>query len=512
MIAIWAASGVAFGTQLAFWRPADDAYYYYDIVRSTWTGMGVSTDGIHATSGFHPLWFVVLLPFGAIFHAPDAGLVTVAQILGMLLFGVAVAGVATALRQLSLAPVASALGALTLLFAPWRGVAAAGVEGALALALLAWFLVAALRVAVRPAARPALAAGVLAGLAVLARLDSVFVVGTTLVFVVAGPLRGRLLRGRRARTELLLLLVPPIVLVGAYLVVNLAAYGSPLPITASLKSGFPEAHVDLSFGRSYAGYYVALPLAWAGALLARRGPTRAVVAGLATGATIFGAYEFLFARGVFWWHFVSVVPAGAVGAGLVLGRLLDLATGSSARRPVLIGACGLAVLILGVPLVGSVVERYPNGDSTSDTGWRIEAERAGHWASDHLPPDTMFAMTDSGAFGYYTEQPLMNLDGVISNRAFNDAICDGRAVEDMVKAGVDDVVHHSVPPDYRSFTRGLPCWARDGAPGAKVSFTPKDEVYRSRRYWRDGAERVLVVWRFDDAAVARARASERTRG
>lgn len=506
MIAVWAIAGLAYGTQLAFWRPADDAYYYYDIVRSTWTGMGVSTDGIHATSGFHPLWFVVLLPFGAVLHAPDAALVTVAQLLGMLLFGVAVAGIATALRLLRLNPVAAALGALALLFAPWRGVAAAGVEGALALALLSWFIVAMLRAVARPTSRSLLAAGVVAGLTVLARLDTVFVVGTMLVFAVAGPLRSGLVRDRRARRDLELLLGPPIVLVGTYLVVNLAAYGSPLPITASLKSGFPDAHFSLGFVTSYPGYYVALPLAWIGTLVTRRGPARAVVAGLAVGATCFGVYELLFARGVFWWHFVSVLPAGAVGTGLIADWVLARASRRSVRRALEIAALALAVLLVGAPLVRSVVEHYPNGDSTSDTGWRIEAERAGHWAGEHLPPDAMLAMTDSGAFGYYTEQPVMNLDGVISNREFNDAICDGRAVDEMVHAGVRYVVHHSVPPDYKTFTRALPCWARDGRAGARLTFSPQDEVYRSEPYWRDGSERVLVIWRFDDQAVARARA------
>jgi hypothetical protein len=67
----WLVGWIVFGTPLAFLRPADDAYYYFDVASHLVHGRGLSTDGIHTTNGFHPLWMVMLLPFAAIFDAPS---------------------------------------------------------------------------------------------------------------------------------------------------------------------------------------------------------------------------------------------------------------------------------------------------------------------------------------------------------------------------------------------------------------------------------------------------------
>ena len=44
----------------------DDAYYYFQIVRNTLHGHGISFDGRDPTNGFHPLYFVLLLPIFAL--------------------------------------------------------------------------------------------------------------------------------------------------------------------------------------------------------------------------------------------------------------------------------------------------------------------------------------------------------------------------------------------------------------------------------------------------------------
>jgi hypothetical protein len=423
----------------------------------------------------------------------------VAQVLGMLLLGVAVAGIATALRLLGLRTLPCVLGALALTFAPWRGIASAGVEGALALALLCWFFVALLKVLLGQTRRSMVIAGLLAALTILARLDTIMVVGSMLLFALLGPLKPVL--GRRgSRRDLVLLLGPPVVLVGCYLLVNLALTGNPMPITASLKSSFPKPHFSFGFLFSNVQYYIAIAVAWAATLLYRRGPERALLAGLTVGATVFGGYVALFGRGVFWWYFVSLVPAGAVGAGITLDWLLDRLKSRVLLRRVEIVSVVLAAGIILIPLVWSIIEKYPNGDYVANTGWRIEAERAGHWASKRLPPHALLAMKDSGAFGFYTKQPLMNLDGVISNRSFNDALCNGTAFDEMINSGVSYVAYQAVRSDYTTFTIGLPCWEHGTTP-TRLTFLRRDEVYRGSPYWHGGRNEVFVIWRFDPIAM-----------
>lgn len=46
----------------------DDAFYYFVIDRNAASGYGISFDGVRPTNGFHPLWFIVLLPVFFFIH------------------------------------------------------------------------------------------------------------------------------------------------------------------------------------------------------------------------------------------------------------------------------------------------------------------------------------------------------------------------------------------------------------------------------------------------------------
>lgn len=505
LLTVWLAMTVVYG-HLGFFRPSDDGYYYYDLVQGVTEGRGLSTDGIHTTNGFHPLWFVVLLPFGVLTTGP-VGLVVTAQVLSILLLAAAVSGVVATARRLGAGRLAAVVGGLALTFAPWRNVAAAGVEGALALALLSWLVYAAIHAAEASPVRvrPWAVSGLLAGLTMLARLDTVFVVGTVVLALLLTALRwwpGRPEQDCSRSVGLTVaLLVPPLALVGGYLVINTVATGSPMPITASLKSSFPEPGLSVAFLRSNAAYYVALVPAWLAVAVALAVPRfrrhLAVLFAAAAGASLFGVYLALFGEGVFWWHFVSLLPAGALGVALVLDWCLDRTAirERSASAQGLAAATAAAVLV--VPLVVSIVATNPDGERAAASGWRVEAHRAGSWAGAHLPDDSLLAMKDSGAFGHYTSQPVMNLDGVVSDRDYNQRICDGTALDEMREAGVEYVAQHSVPPDYDTFEVALPCWERGDRP-SRITLSRQEEVYRGQPYWHGGADRIFVIWAFED--------------
>ena len=108
----------------------------------------------------------------------------------------------------------------------------------------------------------------------------------------------------------------------------------------------------------------------------------------------------------------------------------------------------------------------------------------------------MLSMKDSGALGYYTSQPLMNLDGVFSTREYNEALCRGEASAEMDAAGVAYVAHHRVPADYEEYVIDLPCW-NEGTSPSTLTFTPAQEVYRGEPHWNGGPNRVFVIWRWE---------------
>lgn len=44
---------------VAFAEGGDDAYYYFTVARNLAAGHGITVDGVHWTSGFHPLWLLI---------------------------------------------------------------------------------------------------------------------------------------------------------------------------------------------------------------------------------------------------------------------------------------------------------------------------------------------------------------------------------------------------------------------------------------------------------------------
>ena len=46
---------------------ADDSFYYFQIARNAAAGNGITFDGVEPANGFHPLWFVLLLPIYSLF-------------------------------------------------------------------------------------------------------------------------------------------------------------------------------------------------------------------------------------------------------------------------------------------------------------------------------------------------------------------------------------------------------------------------------------------------------------
>ena len=47
---------------LAFGEGGDDAYYYFTIARNIAHGDGITIDGAHWTTGFQPLWQLLISP------------------------------------------------------------------------------------------------------------------------------------------------------------------------------------------------------------------------------------------------------------------------------------------------------------------------------------------------------------------------------------------------------------------------------------------------------------------
>ena len=350
LIAIFVAAWAWFKTPLAFFRPADDAYYYFDVASHVVHHGTFSTDMLHTTNGFHPLWFVVLMPFAAVFEAPSQGLVVSAQLISCLCFGVAVAGIAATARRGGLTPFAAALGALALFVPDWRGIVGAIVEGGLTLALLSWMAFAALRLRDRleegiAGTRDGVLVGLLAGCAILARLDAVWTVGAVCLLVTFWISRS----GNAAsitRPLALAVLGIPAALLGVYVVANVAATGHVVPISGQIKSSFPTVDFSSTYLRQYKLELLLLAVAAVALVVARLQSSRlfGLLLALTVGGAVQSAYVLLFVpQAVFWWYFVTLLPAGLLGLAVLIDAVVTKPW--VRKRPALLVVAGVAAAL-----------------------------------------------------------------------------------------------------------------------------------------------------------------------
>jgi polyhydroxybutyrate depolymerase len=225
----------------AFLGLFEDDFYYYAIVADRLAHTGrLSYDGITTTNGFHPLWFVVLL----VLRLVAGGLNRAFYALLAAVFAASMMATYELSRAFARAAGASepAASAVALAFAvPTYVVVSSGMETALDVPLLLALLLALSRggpVTPRRAAK----LGLLASLAILARLDVALVVPIALVGWLAFARPPWAEVARAAGPFCAAGLSVPI-----YAAWNMVAFGSPLPVSGLAKQLVKRAGISPSY-------------------------------------------------------------------------------------------------------------------------------------------------------------------------------------------------------------------------------------------------------------------------
>jgi 4-amino-4-deoxy-L-arabinose transferase-like glycosyltransferase len=207
----------------------DDSFYAFKIAQNMAAGQGMTFDGIHSTNGFQPLYVLLLVPifffFGETLSLPIYFALTLLAIFSLL---------TTLLIYLIcrryVGRTASFIAALIWVFSPIvTKQSANGLETALTafmIALCSYYYLEKIRSCIHPPLLRLILFGLILGLAVLSRIDTIFLVLVIFLDYLF------LLRRRRSSSSSVLRssLVPLGVLIvyGPWLVLCLIACGSPL--------------------------------------------------------------------------------------------------------------------------------------------------------------------------------------------------------------------------------------------------------------------------------------------
>jgi hypothetical protein len=468
-------------------RFEDDAYYYLVIARNAASGHGFSADGLSPTNGFQPLWMWLLVPVAWLTSGDTTRLLAATQLIVVCAFA-ASGGLLCDLLRRRFGLLPALVGTGVLLVPPFSNVLLSGMESGIAVLLLLLLVRERLGLA-RPGRT-----GVLLGLLMLARLDSVFV-GVALAGYLAaeGMARGGSPLGRRAVETAragLATFWPAIALLTPYLAWNCLSFGHLVPISGALKT----SHSELGWmPENLNPVYLSLLILSAAAVAAlfRRGDDRRLagtLAALVVGIGLQALHALVFMRwAVFSWHFALFIPIGAIGAA-ALAREAEQRLPRSALR---FGVAALAALLV-VTQSASIRRLH--------LGFTGAAREAGEWVVRSLPEDAVLGMKDSGAFSYFARRRVMNLDGVVNSFEYAETLCRGELGEFLRAHRVEYVAQHAVPPnvrsgDYELFEQRYPCHLPGGRDSTLV-FSRDREVYRGSPYTNhQGGEDNLVIWR-----------------
>ena len=490
-------------------RTPDDAAYFSEIAWRAAHGQGFTFDGLHATNGFQPLWQWMLVPLAALAQDPLT-LFRSAILLQCVLAGLA----GLLLLQWSaraLSPRSLAILALAYVVLVYR-YALNGMETAVELLVLASLAAFASGTRAFEAKRPlaSLGLGALLGVAFLARLDLVFLGG---VIVVVSAWRAWREGARRMEhiQRALLVTLGASVIVAPYLLSNLREFGHVVPISGALKSSFPRIVTDkpllerLSPKDVIQLVFVGAWCAWAARVPPPADPAqrerRAFLRAAAAAMTLHGLHTILFMKwAVFPWHFLWY-------GLLVVSVIADLTEGLLQRLPQRAQGWTRAAFA-GLVLCAAVGFWRLDGVRSRarlERNWRVIAYETGLWAHDHTAPGTVFALADAGLFALFGQRPVVNLDGLVNDFDYQEWLRVGHLAEYLDKNHVRYVVKLHLDQtladhyDSTAFVARSRLYDRDDS----VRVWRSDELFRSRSFFHNGGDGVLVIWKWRGAGRAK---------
>jgi len=388
----------------------DDPYFYLEIAEHIVAGAGSTFSGLDQTNGYHPLWMAACVAATAASPDPLRGALLLCVVLaGALLWGLE--------RLLSSAGIPQRAAGMGVALIPLLPGGLWGSEGLLNGALQVAALLALLSAHARPSPGRWARVGALLGLAVLARLDLVFLgaAGCLSALAQRAPWRERLLAALLVGGTLTAVLAP-------YLAANLAWTGHAMPISGAIKSTFPvpdgtDALAKLgSLGRNGV---IAAVLALALALLPTvSGPARRLLWVLSGATLAHAGYVVLFTAPLWSTHYdyywmTGLLTQACVG-GLLMAQFVRLLPSFSeaARGRLGLGLMGLFALLA----VGLAADRALDGGSWAPENSSV---RLGRTLGDALPADARVFVADApGRLAWFSGLSVVPADGLTHDRAY----------------------------------------------------------------------------------------------
>jgi hypothetical protein len=464
--------------------PADDAFFYMQVASHIVAGHGSTFHTITPTNGYHPLWMLVCVVSTAFAGGSRSGALHVALAVQQCMAAATVLLFFRIAHRLKFTYAWAALPLLLLYFSTRLYLSEAYLNALLVLTAV-WFSLP------PPAGRRApwrcALIGVCGGVAMLARLDNVFVVAMLFSLVLLDEARWdvRALFSASTLARAFTIGLPCLLVLAPYLIHNQVQFGHCVPVSGAIKSTMPQVvfnrHAISRLGQA------GLVAATLGLIFCLRRdtsrPRRLVLGALSAGVWLQAMQIVFMTRhhtGWPWYYVSGVLVMGWVGLW-VLERMA-VAPASLLRYPAAWLQKGtrlcLLALALGLAVNGYAWVRYRSSaplirqsfererlTGPHDTRWQIAA---GQWLATALPANSGIMVYDwPGMIAYASGQRILPPDGLINDFAYN-----------------DDILRMGIGPYLQS--KGVGYWLGPADPSA----TPDQYWYHVRA--REGGQSVEV--------------------
>jgi hypothetical protein len=498
---------------------SDDASYYFRIAENIAAGKGSTFDGVGPTNGYQPLWLAFLVPVSSVFHAAPEVMIRIYLIYQtiILLF----ASWLFWLTHRKFFPSHVLLfNCVLFTYLVFYSFANGMDSGTLILALaLLYYAGYRLEAFTRSSHWRALLFGTLVGFTMLARLDLVFL-GAALCGFCLLQAKRRPLQRRFWLAKLFEVLLGATIVCLPYLAYNSHYFGDPVPISAALKSSFPQLSFDVNklayLGKRpmVFGTLAFVYLIWAPFGLCRGHSRnvyyRASMTILALSIVLHFLHTSLFMKwAVFGWHFVPY----SVFVALVISEPMEHVIGHTRLRN-----HKWILVVIGVLIFTGLSHRIVDKTLLAEykDSWRVRGYRAALWAREQSQPSDIFAMKDAGHFAYLSQRSVISLDGVVNNASFQEVLRsqklgtylkghDVKYLAQHVMMSGDPTLLHQISwkqvgdemKDYLTISLRYKSQKYDSH-SDPITVSRACEVYRSKPYAKKRAILPFIIWELGD--------------
>ncbi len=412
----------------------DDAFYYFQLARNIAHGFGPTFDGVNPTNGYHPLWLLMLVPVYHYFSSGavmDIAPIRVALVVSALCNGLVGLVLLAVLRRYTSSAWILALSLGVWFLNPFNLYTMEnGLETPLSILFITLFILAALRVKERSSSARLIALGVIGGLMMLARLDNVCYFLMILAWLLYEW------GWRRGFRKCLWVGVPATIVVAPWLTYNYLTFGMVFTASSAATTLVEHQLIVQDHGPSIlqkikAAIFVSDYTMRQIALQTGAPSVFFALLGLSAAWFMYGTHRirqtvthipvewFLFAGFVLnfianatirWspreWYFIPLHLFMVIWIAWLLTWL-------RAEGKLRFGVVAVVALLTCALFYVSWSKNLRDGYNTSQQIFETTM-----WMNSNLPQGALVGAFNAGIEGYFSTHRLINLDGLVNNRAF----------------------------------------------------------------------------------------------